>query len=436
MQLHSVDIHLLSIPGNRQRREFKPEEIVNLANSISQNGLIQPVVVRSDGRDGYILVAGERRIKALMYVWNFGQSVKCGIHEFPENQVPCIFQGDMDPIDAYEMELEENIRRIDLTWQEKSAATSQLYELRRLQAAKRGEAPPTVKEISSEIRGDSVAGFDETRKELIVSRHLNDPDISKAKSTDEAFKILKRKEESKKHAELAATIGLTFTADIHRLYHGDFIEILPTIPDASVDVVLTDPPYGIDADQYGDSGGRTGGAHFYDDSFETWTNLMQVFSVESFRVAKPLAHAYVFCDIDNFIFLKGYMSAAGWKVFRTPIIWHNPTAMRAPWPDNGPQRKYQLCLYAMKGDRRVLKLAPDLVTYQSDDNLGHHAQKPVDLYADLLRRSVRAGDTVLDPFCGSGTIFPSAHSLKCQAIGIELDESAYGIAIKRIQALK
>lgn len=201
-------------------------------------------------------------------------------------------------------------------------------------------------------------------------------------------------------------------------------------------MILSDPPYGIDADQYGDSGGRTGGAHFYDDSFDTWTRLMQVLAAESFRVGKPQSHAYIFCDIDNFGFLKGYMSAAGWNVFRTPIIWYNPTAMRAPWPENGPQRKYQLCLYAMKGDRRVLKLAPDLITYQSDDNLGHHAQKPVALYEDLLRRSVRPGDTVLDPFCGSGPVFPAAHSLKCRAIGIEMDDAAYGISIKRIQSLK
>lgn len=434
--LHVVEIHELSIPDNRQRREFKSEEIINLANSISQNGLIQPVVIRRGNQGNYILVAGERRIKAMMYVWNFGQKVRCGEHSFEEGQIPCIYQGEMDPIDAYEMELEENIRRMDLTWQEKSAATSQLYELRRLQAARKGEAQPTVKDIAAEIRGDSGGAVDETRKELIVSRHLDDPDIAKAKTTDEAFKILKRKEERRKNTELATTIGLTFTADIHQVYHGDCLELLPTIPDGSVDVILTDPPYGIDADQYGDSGGRTGGSHRYDDSFDTWTSLMQVLAVESFRVAKPQAHLYVFCDIDNFIFLRAYMEAAGWKCFRTPIIWHNPTAMRAPWPEHGPQRKYQLCLYAMKGDRRVLKLAPDFITFQSDENLGHQAQKPVDLYSDLLRRSVRAGDVVLDPFCGSGPIFPAAHGLKCQAIGMELDASAYGISVNRIKSLE
>ena len=437
MQLHILDIHDLHIPDNRQRREFKAEEVTKLADSISQNGLIQPLVIRLDDQDQYVLVAGERRLRAMIYVWNFGQSVRCGTEWFSEGQLPCIFQGEMDPIDAFEMELEENIRRTDLTWQEKAAATSQLYELRRLQAEKRGDSPPTVSEIALEVRGSNSGGaFDDTRKELLVSRHLNDPDIAKAKTTDDAFKILKRKEDNRKNTELALHIGLSFTAEAHQAIHGNCLEVLPTLPPESIDVILTDPPYGIDADQYGDSGGMVLSGHRYDDSFDTWSGLMKLFAVQSFLVAKSQAHAYVFCDIDNFIFLKSYMAAAGWRVFRTPIIWHNPTSMRAPWPEHGPQRKYQLCLYAIKGDRHVLQLYPDLITYQSDTNLGHAAQKPVDLYKDLLRRSVRAGDTILDPFCGSGPVFPAAHSFKCKAIGIELDSSAYGIAVQRIQSLK
>lgn len=436
MQLHVVDIHLLKIPDNRQRREFKAEEVVKLANSISTLGLIHPVVIRLDEDNDYVLVAGERRIKAMLYVWNFGQKVKCGTEEFPEGKIPCIFQGEMDPIDAYEMELEENTRRADLTWQERAQATSRLFELRSAQAVRKGEPPPSYGDIAKETKGDSGSALDDTRKEILVSRHLEDPEVQRAKSADEAFKILKRKEEGRKNAALAETVGLTFTADVHKLLHGDCLELMGTLPTESIDVILTDPPYGIDADKYGDSGGRTGGAHFYDDSFDTWSGLMKVLAVESFRVAKPAAHLYIFCDIDNFVFLKAYMSAAGWDVFRTPIIWHNPTAMRAPWPEHGPQRKYQLCLYAKKGDRHVTKLSPDLISYQSDDNLGHQAQKPVALYDDLLRRSVRAGDTVLDPFCGTGTIFPAAHALKCQAIGIEMDASAYGIGIQRIQSLR
>ena len=72
----------------------------------------------------------------------------------------------------------------------------------------------------------------------------------------------------------------------------------------------------------------------------------------------------------------------------------------------------------------------------SDANLGHHAQKPVALYDNLLRRSARAGDYILDPFCGTGPVFPAAHALRCRATGIEIDDVACGIAANRLTALK
>jgi len=436
MQLTVIDIHDLTIPGNRQRKEFKPEEITKLADSISQNGLIQPLVIRRDGAN-LLLVAGERRLRALQYVWNFGQSVRCGEATFPEGAVPCIYQGEMDPIDAFEMELEENIRRVDLDWKEKASATSQLYELRRLQAEKRGEAMPTVAAIAQEVRGDSGFAYEETRNEILVSKHLNDPDVAKAKSAGDAIKILKRKEEVRKNVELGITVGKTFNSSVHTLMKGNCIEHMGNMEEASVDVILTDPPYGMDAQGFGDSGGMlTGGAHFYDDSFANWSSLMQEFATASFRVAKPDAHLYAFCDVDNFVFFKSYLSVAGWKCFRTPFIWVNPNGMRAPWPEAGPQRKWQMCLYAVKGDKTVTRLYSDVLTYGSDENLGHPAQKPVALYTDLLRRSVRPGDVVLDPFCGSGPIFPAAHEFKCRAIGIELDDAAAGICLKRIAELK
>lgn len=438
MILHEIHFNDLQISANRQRKEFKPEDLVKLADSISQNGLIQPVVVREDSEGKFVLVAGERRVRAMAYIWNFGQQVRCGQHVFEENIVPCLVLGEMDEDAAFEAELEENICRTDLTWQERAAATLKLSEYRTAKALAKGEKPPTVEDISIEIRGpsgDAGSAKDTTRKAILVAKHLGDPDVEKAKTVDEAYKILKRKEERTRNAEHAASVGLTFTAKVHSIHNGSCLDVMPTLPDASYDVILTDPPYGIDADQYGDSGGRTPGAHAYDDSLETWVYLMRGFAPEAFRLAKPQAHLYVFCDIDNFVTLKLMLSEAGWKVFRTPIIWVNPTAMRTPWPENGPQRKYQIICYAMKGSRPVNMIAPDVVSYPSDDNLGHEAQKPVGLYCDALRRSVRAGDSVLDPFCGSGPIFPAAHELKCRATGIELNASAYGVSVKRIESL-
>ena len=206
-------------------------------------------------------------------------------------------------------------------------------------------------------------------------------------------------------------------------------------PAERFDVILTDPPYGMGADEFGDSGGLAVDAHGYSDSEDYWKQLMEVFVPESYRLAKANAHAYIFCDVDKFAELRAMMGKAGWKVFRTPLIWFKPSASRAPWPDKGPQRKYELILFAVKGERNVTKMLGDVLQYNPDDNLGHAAQKPVELYKDLLGRSARAGDTVLDCFAGTGPILPAAHQLKVAATALEQLPANYGIMAKRLEGL-
>lgn len=427
----------LMISVERQRIEKDPEAEVELASSIERNGLIHPITIRRGSNNTPWLVAGERRTNAIEQLWIMGIEVRCAGKVFPEGYLPCIDLKNLSKIDAYEIELEENIRRKDLTWQERSSATSQLYELRSLQAQKKGEATPSAAQIAEE----TGASTEHTRKQIIVSKYLDNPEVKKAKNIDEAFKVIKRQEELQRSADLGRSVGLTFSAVDHKLLKGDCIELMKGLPSESFDVILTDPPYGIDAQDYNDSGGKTKGGHFYDDSYQHWKDLLEAFVVQAKRVAKPQAHMYIFCDVDNFCELKEMVSdellkVPEWKVFRTPFIFINPTAIRAPWPDQGPQRKWQMVLYAVKGSKHVLHLRPDVLTYPSDYNLNHHAQKPVELYKDLLTRSCNPGDSVLDPFCGTGTIFPAAHELKIKATGIELDDSAYGIAVARLEDLK
>lgn len=432
-----IPLKSIIIPPNRQRSTKPPEYIVDLANSIARLSLFHPIVIRRNEIGQILLVAGECRLSAIDTIWTIGQSFRYGETEVPQGMIPCNDLKSLSDVDAFEAELEENIRRLDLDWKARADAVNKLFELRRLQAEKAGRPAPTVADLATEL-GHSTSGGSNPgiRTQLIVARNLHDPAIAKAGSAKEALKILKRKEELQKSAQLAETVGRAFSSQDHTLLQGNCLEILKTLPDSSFDVILTDPPYGIDAQDFGDSSGKTPGSHFYDDSPESFLSLMSGFIPESFRISKPQAHLYCFCDIEWFTQLRSMFSAAGWQVFRTPLIWINPTAMRLPWIETGPQRKWQMALYAVKGGKPVTKVFPDVITAASDPNLNHHAQKPVGLYSDLLSRSVRAGDTVIDPFCGSGPIFPAAHGLKIQATGIELDPAAAGIAAQRIKELK
>lgn len=433
--MHLIPITEIHVAPDRQRRDFPNDQLIELAESIQWGpvGLQHPVVVRT-APDGYYIVSGERRLRAISDIYELGGRFSYSSELVPEGLIPATLLGELSELEAFEAELDENIRRADLTWQEQAAATAALAKLRGMQAAQRGEAPPTTAEIAEEVY-DSCAPRqqDTTRKEVIVAKHLESNEaVKKAKTLDEAFKILKREERKEKQEQAAAEFGKTFTTSQHKVFQEDSLVWMANQPANQFSVILTDPPYGMGADEFGDSGGATAGAHAYKDDAATLTEILEVLSVESFRLAKEEAHLYCFCDIGRFELLKAYFEDAGWKVFRTPLIWVKPGAFRAPWPEQGPQRQYETILYAVKGNRKVNYLASDVLTYTPDTNLGHNAQKPVDLFTDLLKRSVTPGDKVLDPFCGSGTIFPAATAAKVLAVGVERDSYAYGIAAGRL----
>lgn len=441
MQLIPFD--QIIIPPDRQRREFKPEELADLQASIEQVGLLHPLIVRQFNGTT-TLVAGERRLRVLKDMFELDMKYKWE-EDWLGAMIPCVELGELSPLEAMEAEYDENTKRTDLTWDEKAKATTLLMRLRSAQALAEGRPEPTVREIGAERYLDPLAVVSEgaahwtqstAKMELVVSKYLDDPEIKGAGGLAPAFKIIQRREATERHAQMAAQMGPTFSRHSHFLLHKDCLNWLTETDPEQFACILTDPPYGVGADEYGDSGGMSNLPHGYDDGPEACQVMYKVLAPLLTRVARPDAHLYMFCDIDWFVWLKHILHEAGWKPFRTPLVWNKPQGMRAPWPQQGPQRKYELILYAIRGSRPCNRLMGDLLTYPPDDNLGHAAQKPAALFADLLGRSCLPGDRVLDPFCGTGTILAAAHSLRLLATAVERDQAQYGIALKRLAELK
>ena len=447
--MKTIPLTFIQISDNRQRRNFDLKELNELGESIKRIGLLHPIVLRyesceptigeTDVHDGdWILVSGERRLRALSDIYALGGTIRYDSSDVPAGEVPYVDLGELDELAREEAELDENIKRKDLTWQEKAQASARLSALRGRQAGVAGLPPPPIAVIAEEVRGSSKGVHQElTRREIIVAKHLDDPEVKGAKDVDEAFKILRRKEDTAKRVLHAAEVGKTYSAETaHTVLNEDSLLWMSAAEAEQFDVICTDPIYGIGADEFGDSGGRATGAHFYEDSYEKWKADITTLAREGFRITKTKAHLYAFCDITRFEEFKAILAAAGWSPFRTPIIWHKPNGNRTPWVDSGPQRKYELILYAKKGGRPVTRIYPDLVTYAADENLGHPAQKPVALFIDLLRRSCGAGERILDPFAGSGPALVAGQELKLRVTALEGDAAAYALCVKRLDALK
>ena len=423
------------ITPNRQRQVFDAQAMNELSEAISTRGLMHPIVLR-ETPDGFVLVAGERRLRAIRDMRMLGGQLKFNGEIIPDGELPYVTLGQLSPLEAEEAELSENLNRKDLTWQENSAAMAKLHSLRSRQAQAEGRVH-TVADTAMETKGRSDGGYQAAvRKDLVVAKFLHIPEIAKAKTADEAFKILKKQEETQRNVALAAEVGKTFTQSVHELHNTNCLSWMRACDAELFDVILTDPPYGMGADSFGDAGGKLGGIeHHYKDDYDHWKTLMDEWCGLAYRVAKPQAHAYVFCDIDNFHELKRMMIQAGWWVTRTPFICTKPNSGRVPHPQHGPRRQWEMILYAIKGKKNTMGIYPDVITTFADPNMSHGAQKPIALYVDLLKRSVRPGDVVLDAFAGSGTIFPAAHQLKVKAVGIEMSPEYYALCLSRLQSL-
>ena len=425
---------ILITPG-RQRQMFDPQAMSELCETITARGLMHPIVLR-ETPEGMVLVAGERRLRAIRDMRMLGGELKFNGETIPDGEIPYVTLGQLTPLQAEEAELEENLHRKDLTWQENAAAMAKLHSLRSRQAQAEGRVH-TIADTAVETKGRSDGGYQAAvRKDIIVSKYLHVPEVAKAKTADEAFKIIKRQEESSRNLALAAEVGKTFNQIVHELHNTNCLSWMRAAGESQFDVILTDPPYGMGADSFGDAAGKLGGIeHHYRDDYDHWKALMEEWCPLAYRVAKPQAHAYVFCDLDNFHELKRMMTQAGWWVTRTPFICTKPNSGRVPHPEHGPRRQWEMILYAIKGKKTTTGIYPDVITTMADPNMSHGAQKPVALYVDLLKRSVRPGDKVLDTFAGSGTIFPAAHQHKVIATGVEMNPEYYALCLNRIKSL-
>lgn len=424
------------VPPKRQRLQFDEEKMQELISSIEEHGLLHPPVVAPEGGK-FRLVAGERRFRAIKELNELGMAWRHDGEYVPAGFIPVTKLGELSPLSLREAELEENIRRVDLSWQERVAAEAELMQLRAEKAAAEGKPAPKPIDLAEELRGKANTNTAQSvQQALVLAKNLHRPEVAAAKSQTDAWKALNRVETAERNADVARALGKDHLSGKHRLVQGDSVEWMKGQEAAQFDVICTDPPYGMGADSFGDSGGKMHEEHFYSDDESSWVELMAAAIPELSRLAKKDAHLYLFCDIDRFPTLRLAVEDNGWTPFRTPLIWFKPSAFRAPWPEKGPQRKYECILYAVRGDLKCLRLGGDVLQHSPDENLGHPAQKPVALLKDLLSRSVRPGMKILDPFCGSGGIFEAGNDLSAIVTGVELDEKAAGIAAGRLENLR
>lgn len=414
-----IPIDSITVPADRQR-PLDNEFVGGLADSIMRNGLLQAIVVE-DGPQGPILRAGEHRLAAVRLLGALGEGYYHGSLAVPKGQIPCVSYSDLTPLQAFELELEENFRRNPLTWQEQAAAFAKLHALKAPAAPNKVEAVrETLAAFNQVAPEEQKTGIHVAHQRIIVGQNLDKPEVAKAKSEREAIKILSRMVRKEEDVERAAKVA------IPNFFLGDCLDLLPTFPSNFFDALVTDPPYGIGIEQFST---QSSSEQEYDDTYESWAQLMVKLIPELARVMKADSHGYMFCDFSRFSELQFFLEPH-FECYSRPLIWDRTPDGRLPAPEKWPRRVYECILYFRRGNRSLLEVRGDVLRYPADrDQTNYHgAKKPVDLYIDLLQRSTRPGDRFLDPFGGGGVALRAGQKCSREAWVIEKDPAYYSLS--------
>jgi site-specific DNA-methyltransferase (adenine-specific) len=414
------------LPEDMPRFRKEMGKIKELVESFKRFGQLQPCVVNRDMK----LVAGGRRLAAC---------IEAGL------DVKIVFVDTVNPLELREMELEENIQRKAFTPAEEIMAVQELHNLKR------------------EIYGEPVQGSDKgtgwrlddtaqvigkTRASVIgdlaLAQALKDfPELANCKTKSDIKRAVKGLERISASIQALDTYDAVMKdkEDKFEIHNVDCLEYMLTMEDKCVDVLLTDPPYGIDIhDITIGLGGHTGSdvtmsGFKYEDGFEESMLLINNVAKESSRIVKDTGFAVVFCAISNFWIIRSMFEAAGWNCSQRPIIWIKNESGQNNAPSKWMSAGYESMLFARKLDSRIV--IEGKVDWIQCPNVTpsiriHQAEKPVALLKELLSRLAMPGSVVFDPFAGSMASVEAAIEMKMYPIGCEKLVEAFAVGKQRI----
>jgi site-specific DNA-methyltransferase (adenine-specific) len=192
-----------------------------------------------------------------------------------------------------------------------------------------------------------------------------------------------------------------------RLVQADARSFLPSLPDRSVDAVITDPPYAFDRGPLF--------KHWFEHELpdDAWPSIV----AELYRVLRPDSHCYIFCDRRTQPLFSLAARAARFRV-HPPLVWDKS------WlgPGAGAWRSgYEFVLFLEKGARPGNTRSCSNVLRYRRPARGYPTEKPVPLLEALLEQTTSTGDLVLDPFCGSGNLGIAARNTGRRALLADVD---------------
>lgn len=386
----------------RQRRELTDIDV--LADSIRRLGLIHPPVVTRELE----LVAGERRHAACSRLgWT---------------QIPIQYVDELDPGQLRAIELEENVKRQDIAWQDQVAAVHAYHKLRSSQVPDWSETK-TAEALG--LTQGHINSMINIAKEIAAGNKLviDAPQLSVARGVTRRAMERRDQQILDKLHESFAGVRLPSEAPPEDILTVDFTEWVQGVVIPRFNLVHCDFPYGIEADNFNQGGAAAHGGYL--DTRETWERLMGALAILTAKYTAPSCHLMFW-----FAMRKGddrlyeptakALERMGWWINPMPLIWSKSDGVGIiPDPERGPRQVYETCFLGTKGDRKIVRAKSNTYHCPTDSKF-HMSTKPEPMLRHFFEMLVDENTVLLDPTCGSGSALRAAESMGAKYIlGLE-----------------
>jgi site-specific DNA-methyltransferase (adenine-specific) len=229
--------------------------------------------------------------------------------------------------------------------------------------------------------------------------------------------------------------------EVDKIYNEDCYKGIKNIPDKSIDLIVTDPPYLIESTKGGKNSKLAKSITNMNNQLEdnNLTCSIDEKILDEFMRVMKVPNIYIWCNHKQIPLYLNYFVLKNHCNFDI-IIWHKTNAI--PLFCNKYMTDKEYCLYFRKGgycnptSYENAKTVYELPINKADKDLYEHPTiKPLEIIKNIITNSSKQNDVVLDCFMGSGTTAVACKQLNRHYIGFELNPEYYQIAIDRVNGL-
>lgn len=413
-------------PSRRRSRHIFGN-VNGLAESIREFGLMHPIVVdllpEPEEDYLYILIAGERRLRATVFAGY--------------DEIAVTLKEDTTARHRKAMELEENVQRLGLTWEEQVECLRQLHEIKQ---DKFGAATTSKDNVNWGVRETARLlgrGLGSVGADLKLAQDLREhPEIRKKVQKlpkIAARRFVRRLIEAEELRKEVVDSGVDIKVE---LVFGDCEDLIDHVPDRSVNCLITDPPFAQDKivsvgkDSYNLTKTNVSTKEIM---LPLWSRLLP-------KIRKKLvigAHIYIFTSMGIvYSSLMKMLEENGFLVDDLPLIWFKmrPSVIAR---DFSYVSSYEAIIFGhyLEKQRRLMKPIKNVLDIPAiaPQKRVHPLQRPDELLRILIENSTNVGELILDCFAGSGSTLKVARDMQRRAIGFELDQDNYTRALNWLQ---